>query len=256
VTTGAEPRVLGFAVHRLGEVVSTQIEAARLAANGAPEGTVVTATHQSAGRGRRGRQWLDAPGQSLLMSVVLRPPISPGLSPQLSLVAAVAVSDALGRAGVTAAIRWPNDVMVGARKICGLLPEAVTTREGALEHVILGIGLNVNQRDFPGPIQALATSMRIETRRERSVEEMQAGVLAALEDRYRRYVQGGLATLLPAWLERAQGIGGRATAADGREGIAVGIDADGALLLRGDSGETMRVVAGEVMMEAVHATGH
>jgi BirA family biotin operon repressor/biotin-[acetyl-CoA-carboxylase] ligase len=256
VTTGAEPRVLGFAVHRLGEVVSTQIEAARLAADGAPEGTVVTATHQSAGRGRRGRQWLDAPGQSLLMSVVLRPPISPGLSPQLSLVAAVAVSDALGRAGVTAAIRWPNDVMVGARKICGLLPEAVTTREGALEHVIFGIGLNVNQCDFPGPIQALATSMRIETGRERSVEEMQAGVLAALEDRYRRYVQGGLATLLPAWLERAQGIGGRATAADGREGIAVGLDADGALLLRGDSGETMRVVAGEVMMEAVHATGH
>jgi BirA family biotin operon repressor/biotin-[acetyl-CoA-carboxylase] ligase len=256
VTTGAEPRVLGFAVHRLGEVVSTQIEAARLAADGAPEGTVVTATHQSAGRGRRGRQWLDAPGQSLLMSVVLRPPISPGLSPQLSLVAAVAVSDALGRAGVTAAIRWPNDVMVGARKICGLLPEAVTTREDALEHVIFGIGLNVNQRDFPGPIQALATSMRIETGRERSVEEMQAGVLAALEDRYRRYVQGGLATLLPAWLERAQGIGGRATAADGREGIAVGLDADGALLLRGDSGETMRVVAGEVMMEAAHATGH
>lgn len=256
MTTGAEPRVLGFAVHRLGEVVSTQIEAARLAADGAPEGTVVTATHQSAGRGRRGRQWLDAPGQSLLMSVVLRPPISPGLSPQLSLVAAVAVADALGRAGVTAAIRWPNDVMVGARKICGLLPEAVTTREGALEHVILGIGLNVNQRDFPGPIQALATSMRIETGRERSVEEMQAGVLAALEDRYRRFVQGGLATLLPAWLERAQGIGGRATAADGREGIVVGLDADGALLLRGDSGETMRVVAGEVMMEAVHATGH
>jgi BirA family biotin operon repressor/biotin-[acetyl-CoA-carboxylase] ligase len=260
VTTGAESRALGFAVHRLGEVASTQIEAARLAADGAPEGTVVTATHQSAGRGRRGRQWLDAPGQCLLMSVVLRPPISPGLSPQLSLVAAVAVADALasalGSSGATAAIRWPNDVMVGARKICGLLPEAVTTREGALEHVILGIGLNVNQRDFPGPLQAIATSMRIETGRGRSVEEMQVGVLAALEERYRRYVQGGLATLLPAWLERAQGIGGRATAADGRAGIAVGLDADGALLLLGDSGETMRVVAGEVMTEAVHAAGH
>ena len=264
MTTGAEPRALEFAVHRFGEVVSTQIEASRLAAEGAPEGTVVTATHQSAGRGRRGRQWLDAPGQSLLMSVVLRPPISPGLSPQLSLVAAVAVTDALANApanalggpGVTAAIRWPNDVMVGKRKICGLLPEAVTMREGALEHVILGIGLNVNQRDFPGAIQALATSMRIETGRERSVEEMEAGVLAALEDRYRRYVQGGLATLLPAWLERAQGIGGRATAADGRVGIAVGLDADGALLLRGDGGELIRVVAGEVMMEAIHAAGH
>jgi len=256
VTAGAKVLTLGHTIHRLGEVVSTQIEAARLAAEGASEGTAVTATHQSAGRGRRGRPWLDAPGQSLLMSIVLRPPIPPGLAPQLSLVAAVAVADALGLAGATAAIRWPNDVMVGKRKICGLLPEAVTTREGALEHVILGIGLNVNQADFPEPIRELATSMRIETGGERAVDAMMATVLAALEDRYRRFVQAGLGALLPAWLERAQGIGGRATAADGREGIAVGLDLDGALLLRTDSGETMRVVAGEVKMEAFHAAGH
>jgi BirA family biotin operon repressor/biotin-[acetyl-CoA-carboxylase] ligase len=256
VTVDAPVRALGHTIHRLGEVVSTQIEAARQAADGASEGTVVTATHQSAGRGRRGRPWLDAPGQSLLMSIVLRPQIPPGLAPQLSLVAAVAVADALGLAGATAAIRWPNDVMVGKRKICGLLPEAVTTREGALEHVILGIGLNVNQVDFPEPIRELATSMRIETGGERAVDAMMATVLAALEDRYRRFVQAGLGALLPAWLERAQGIGGRATAADGREGIAVGLDLDGALLLRTDSGETMRVVAGEVMMEAFHAAGH
>ncbi len=212
MTTGAEVPILGHTIHRLGEVVSTQIEAARLAAEGASEGTVVTATHQSAGRGRRGRPWLDA--------------------------------------------RWPNDVMVGKRKICGLLPEAVTTRGGALEHMILGIGLNVDQADFPAPIRELATSMRIETGGERVVDEMLASVLAALEDRYRRFVQAGLGSLLPAWLERAQGIGGRVTAADGREGIAVGLDLDGALLLRTDSGETMRVVAGEVTMEAVHAAGH
>ena len=256
MTVDAPVRALGHTIHRLGEVVSTQIEAARQAADGASEGTVVTATHQSAGRGRRGRPWLDAPGQSLLMSIVLRPPIPPGLAPQLSLVAAVAVADALSLAGATAAIRWPNDVMVGKRKICGLLPEAVTTREGALEHVILGIGLNVNQVDFPEPIRELATSMRIETGGERAVDAMMATVLAALEDRYRRFVQAGLGALLPAWLERAQGIGGRATAADGRAGIAVGLDLDGALLLRTDSGETMRVVAGEVMMEAFHAAGH
>ena len=169
MTVDAPVRALGHTIHRLGEVVSTQIEAARQAADGASEGTVVTATHQSAGRGRRGRPWLDAPGQSLLMSIVLRPPIPPGLAPQLSLVAAVAVADALGLAGATAAIRWPNDVMVGKRKICGLLPEAVTMRDGALEHVILGIGLNVNQAEFPAPIRELATSMRIETGVERTI---------------------------------------------------------------------------------------
>jgi len=256
VTTGAHVRALGHTVYRLGEVVSTQTEAARVAAAGASEGTVVAATHQSAGRGRRGRSWLDAPGQSLLMSIVLRPPIPPALAPQLSLVAAVAVADALGSSGVTAAIRWPNDVMVGKRKICGLLPEAVTTRDGALDHVILGIGLNVNQAGFPAPIRDLATSMRIETGSERAVDGMLAAVLAALGDRYQSFVRGGLGALLPVWLERAQGIGGRATAADGREGIAVGLDLDGALLLRTDGGALIRVVAGEVMMEAIHAAGH
>jgi BirA family biotin operon repressor/biotin-[acetyl-CoA-carboxylase] ligase len=240
----------------LGVVASTQGEAARLAAAGASEGTVVTATHQSAGRGRRGREWLDAPGESLLMSIVLRPPIPPSMAPQLSLVAAVAVVDALGRTGVTAMIRWPNDVMVGERKICGMLPEAVTAREGAIEHVILGIGLNVNQRDFPSPIRTLATSVRIETGREHAVAAMLHAILAEFDGWYRHFVERGLDPLLPAWLGRARDIGRRARAADGREGTAVGLAADGALLLRTDSGETVRVVAGEVAMEVEHAAGH
>ena len=256
MTTRTPPRALGHTIHRLGEVVSTQGEAARLAADGASEGTVVTATHQSAGRGRRGREWLDAPGESLLVSIVLRPAILPGLAPQLSLVAAVAVVDALGRTGVTATIRWPNDVMVGERKICGMLPEAVTARGGPIEHVILGIGLNVNQRDFPASIRTLATSVRIETGRGHDVEEMLEVVLTGLDGWYRRFVAGGLDAVSPAWLGRAQGIGSRARAADGREGVAVGLAADGALLLRTDTGETVRVVAGEVTTEVEHAAGH
>ncbi len=254
--TGAPSRTLGHTIHRLGEVASTQAEAARFAAAGASEGTVVTATHQRAGRGRRGREWLDTQGESLLMSIVLRPRIPADLAPQLSLVAAVAVVEALDTAGMTAGIRWPNDVMAGERKICGLLPEAVTTREGALEHVILGIGLNVNQRDFPASIRMLATSVRIETGRERAVEETRDAVLAALEGWCRRFVETGLDTVRPAWLARAQGIGRRARAADGREGVAVGLAADGALLLRTDGGEAVRVLAGEVAMEAEHAAGH
>lgn len=255
MTTRGPSRRLGHTIHRLGAVASTQGEAAVLAAAGAAEGTVVTATHQSAGRGRRGREWLDAPGESLLMSIVLRPPIPPAEAPQLSLIAAVAVVDALGAAGVTAAIRWPNDVMVGGRKICGMLPEA-TTRHGTLEHVILGIGLNVNQPDFPGPLRALATSARIETGRAHAVEEMLGAVLTALDGWYARFLEGGLGALLPAWLGRAQGIGRRTRAADGREGIALGLADDGALLLRTDRGETVRVVAGEVTAEVEHAAGH
>jgi BirA family biotin operon repressor/biotin-[acetyl-CoA-carboxylase] ligase len=256
MTTRAPSRGLGHTIHRLDAVASTQGEAARFAAAGASEGTVVTATHQSAGRGRRGREWLDTRGESLLMSIVLRPPIQAALAPQLSLVAAVAVVDALGTAGVTATIRWPNDVMVGNRKICGMLPEAVTAREGTIGHVILGIGLNVNQRGFPASIRTLATSVRIETGREHAVEEMLDAVLAGLEGWYRRFVEAGLDAVRPDWLGRAQGIGRRARAGDGREGVAVGLAADGALLLRTDSGETVRVVAGEVTTEVEHAAGH
>jgi len=249
-------RVLGQSIHRLGAVASTQVEAAGLAAAGASEGTVVTATHQSAGRGRRGRDWLDLPGESLLMSIVLRPRIPANLAPQLSLVAAGAIVDALGPGGVTATIRWPNDVMVGTRKICGILPEAVTGRGGALEHVILGIGLNVNQRGFPEPIRTLATSMRIETGRAHDLDAMLDAALAGLEGWYGRFVEAGLGAILPDWLGRAQGIGRRARAADGREGVAVGLADDGALLLRTDGGETVRVVAGEVSTEGEHAAGH
>jgi BirA family transcriptional regulator, biotin operon repressor / biotin---[acetyl-CoA-carboxylase] ligase len=256
VTPRGLSRRLGHTIHRLGAVVSTQGEAARLAAAGASEGTLVTATHQSAGRGRRGREWLDAPGESLLMSVILRPPISPAAAPQLSLVAAVAVVDALAAAGVAATIRWPNDVMVGERKICGMLPEAATTHQGALGHVILGIGLNVNQHDFPDPIRALATSVMIETGRAHDVEEMLEGVVAALDGWYARFLEGGLGALAPAWLGRAQSIGRHTRAADGREGVAVGLADDGALLLRTDGGETVRVVAGEVTTEVEHAAGH
>jgi BirA family transcriptional regulator, biotin operon repressor / biotin---[acetyl-CoA-carboxylase] ligase len=256
VTARGSGGAIGRTIHRLGAVLSTQGEAAALAAAGAADGTVVTATHQSAGRGRRGRQWLDAPGESLLLSIVLRPPVPPGRAPQLSLVTAVAVVDALGGAGVHAAIRWPNDVMVCERKICGILPEAVTTPEGALEHVILGIGLNVNQRDFPAPIGDVATSVRIETGRAHALEELLAALLGALGGWYRRFLEGGLAAIRPAWLERAQSIGRRARAADGGEGIAVDLDPDGALLLRTDGGALIRVVAGEVMMEAIHAAGH
>ena len=268
MTTREASRRLGHTIHRLGAVMSTQGEAATLGAAGASEGTVVTATHQLRGRGRRGRQWFDAPGKSLLMSILLRPPMSPGEAPQLSLVAGVAVVDALAAVGVSASVRWPNDVMVAERKICGILAEATTTSRGTLERVILGIGLNVNQGDFPAPIRTLATSVRIETGRGHAVEQMLAAVLAALDGWYARFLEErlggegrlggevGLGGLRQAWIERAQNIGRRVRAADGREGVAVDLAADGALLLHTDGGETVRVVAGDVTMEAGHAAGH
>ncbi|HEY4907928.1 MAG TPA: biotin--[acetyl-CoA-carboxylase] ligase [Methylomirabilota bacterium] len=250
-------RRLGHTIHAFGTVDSTQAEASRLAAVGAPEGTVVMASHQTAGRGRRGRQWLDAEGENLLMSVVLRPPVPPEQAPQLSLVGSVAMVDALrASAGLRASIRWPNDVMMGERKICGMLPEATTSAPGALGHLVLGIGLNVNQAAFPEPVRALATSVRLETGRESDVGEMMESVLAALDRWYTRFLAAGIDGVREAWLERSQSIGRRARAGAGREGVAVDLARDGALLLRTDIGETLRIVAGDVTMEAADAARH
>jgi BirA family transcriptional regulator, biotin operon repressor / biotin---[acetyl-CoA-carboxylase] ligase len=250
-------RPLGHTIHALGTVDSTQIVAARLAASGATEGTVVTALHQREGRGRRGRPWLDKDGESLLMSVVLRPPVPPGQAPQLSLVAAVAIVDALRTFGeLSAAIRWPNDVMVGERKICGMLPEAATSGPGAIGHLVLGIGLNVNQAAFAEPLTALATSVRMETGHVHDLARVREAVLAALDRWYARFLAMGVEGLREAWLERSQSIGRRVRAGDGRVGVAVDLADDGALVIRTEDGETVRILAGDVTMEAADAARH
>lgn len=250
-------RRLGHTVHALGTVESTQIVAARLAVGGAPEGTVVTATHQTGGRGRRGRIWVDADGESLLMSVILRPRVPPEEAPRLSLVGGIAVVDALKTfAGLGARIRWPNDVLVGERKICGILPEAATSAPGTLDHVILGIGLNVNQVAFADAWRTAATSVRMETGRVSDLDEARASLLVALDDWYARFLATGLPGLREAWLARAYSIGRRAMAADGRAGVVVDLADDGALVLRTESGETLRILTGEVIMEAADAARH
>ena len=158
--------MIGSAIHRLDEVDSTQTVLAQMAREGAPDGTVVTARHQRQGRGRRGHDWWDAPGESLLLSVLLRPSVAAAEVSALSLVAAVAVAEALDAvAGVGARIRWPNDVLVGGRKIAGILPDAACRADGGVEHVVLGIGINVGQRAFPPALALVATSLFLATGR-------------------------------------------------------------------------------------------
>ena len=110
---------------------------------------MVTARHQRAGRGRRGRVWWDGAGDSLLVSVLLRPSLPVAEAPPLTFLGALAVAVAVEAEGVAAGIRWPNDVLVNGRKLAGILAEAATTAEGRLDRVVLGIGLNVDQADFP-----------------------------------------------------------------------------------------------------------
>jgi len=146
--------------------------------------------------------------------------------------------------------------MVGERKICGMLPEAATSGPGALGPLILGIGLNVNQSAFPEPLKALATSVRLETGRASDLDEVRKAVLAALDRWYARFLAAGVDGLREAWLARSQNIGRRTTAGDGRGGVAVDLGHDGALVVRTESGETLRILAGDVIMEAADAARH
>ncbi len=239
-------RVIGGILHARDEVESTQVELARLAAAGAAEGTVVTARHQRAGRGRLGRVWWDRAGESLLLSVLLRPAVAPARAPQITLMGALAVVDAVAvETGLAAAIRWPNDVTVAGRKVCGILAEAATSADGRLERVILGIGLNVNQEEFPPEVATRAASLRLLTGRVQDGPRLLAALLGALDARYREF-RAGDGALHAAWRRHCVTLGQRIRAADGAEGVAEDLDERGALLVRADDGTVWRVAAGEI----------
>jgi BirA family transcriptional regulator, biotin operon repressor / biotin---[acetyl-CoA-carboxylase] ligase len=197
--------VVCHTIHTFETVDSTQAVLGRLAANGAPEGTVIAARHQTAGRGSRGKQWWDAPGESLMFSALLRPGVPIARAPQLSLVSGVGVVDALHTCcDVDARIRWPNDVLIEGKKVCGVLPEAVSHADGRVNYVLLGIGINVHQREFPLELRDTATSLLLAT-----------GVMHDQRVRMR----------------------------DGSEGLAVDVDDTGALLVDTGRGALTRVVS-------------
>ena len=235
----AKPALERPPILRLESVDSTQNYAAELAANGAVDGTVVVAGTQTTGRGRRGRVWHDAPGSSLLLSMVLRTPLPAAHVPLLSFVAAVAVAEALRTAaGVDARLKWPNDVHVHGRKIAGILLEL----RGAV--VVLGIGVNVLQRELPADLRTLATSIALETGfadREALLSAVVDGVV-----RWRdRLEREGFAPVRARWTALAT-TPGRYVSADGAAGVARGLDDDGALIIDNDTG-TVRILAGDVV---------
>ena len=238
-------RLVGGPIHACETVESTQSVLARLAREGAPEGTVVTADHQTGGRGRRGHSWWDTPGQSLLMSVLLRPPVTAAETPSLSLVAGLAVADALETvAGVASRITWPNDVLVQGRKICGVLPEAASGADGRVAYVLLGIGINLGEHEFPEDLSEQAISLRQATGVMPDHARVLEAVLDALDRRYAEWLAGGFGAVREAWRRRACTLGERVRTADGRDGIAMDVDDTGALLVDAGEGPPARVVAG------------
>ena len=208
-----------------------------------PEGAVTTTDHQTGGRGRRGRSWVEAPGTAVLVSVLLRPPPDRA-APQLSLVgglaAAMAVEDALGLA---VQIKWPNDVMVDRRKVAGVLAEA---RDGV---VVLGIGVNVNQtrEQLPPDARVAAASLRTVDGREHDRERVLGSLLAHLDRLYAAWREGGLDAVYDD-LGARDFLRGRRVTIDGVAGTAQMITREGRLAVATDSGR-IEVESGEVAFE-------
>jgi BirA family biotin operon repressor/biotin-[acetyl-CoA-carboxylase] ligase len=228
---------------RRARVDSTQAVAFALAAAGCADGTAVVADSQAAGRGRRGRAWLDEPGASLLLSVVLRPRLELSRLPLLSLAAAVAVAETLAEvAGLAPRLKWPNDVLVSGRKIAGILLES---RLGATPLVVLGIGLNLTQRTFPPGLADRATSVALQTARPVDRERLLEVLLDALDRQRADLERGALAEVLQRWRALADTLG-RSVTIDDVHGVAADIDEAGALVVADGDGRRRLVFAGEV----------
>jgi BirA family biotin operon repressor/biotin-[acetyl-CoA-carboxylase] ligase len=229
---------------------STQDEARRLAAAGAPEGTVVWALEQTAGRGRADRTWLSPPGCGLWFSLVLRPPIDPARAAFLGIVTGVALADALRRrSGADVRLKWPNDLRVGGRKLGGILAEASLV-DGAVAWVVVGAGINLltPAGGFPAPLEDIATALD-STGPEPPAAAVLATCLAALERRYEELISEGTGPARKRWLRLSDTIGQTVAVDLGArklEGVATDLAADGALVIR-TAGGTERVTSGEVV---------
>jgi BirA family biotin operon repressor/biotin-[acetyl-CoA-carboxylase] ligase len=247
-------------IHWLREVDSTQRVARELARAGAAEGTTVIAERQTAGRGRLGRQWHSPAGVNLYCSIVLRPALAPSAVPQIALVAGAAVAATVAaESGLRPAIKWPNDVLVDGRKVAGILVE-MDSEVDRVHHVIAGIGVNLNAppRAFPRALRGTASSLLIAGGRRVDRAAFTARLLAALEARYGRYLTVGFSSVRGEWESFSSLTGTTVAVASPTgevRGRVLGLDDDGALLLRGPAGDMVRLTAGEVTVRDGYRRG-
>jgi BirA family biotin operon repressor/biotin-[acetyl-CoA-carboxylase] ligase len=242
---------MGRKIHHFQTIDSTNSAAYQLAMRGAAEGEIVVAESQEKGRGRLGRHWSSPPFLNLYLSVILRPQIPPHQASLITLVAAVAAADAVEKfSDLHPTIKWPNDILLGGRKVAGLLNE-IHSETDRIHFVILGIGvnLNMNRKMFSKEIRGVATSLKREMGETISRKVFLRSLLEELEGWYAIFLKEGGAPVLEAWRERAKIEGKRVKVTSFGEtlsGVAVDVDSDGALILKTKDGEEKRIVAGDV----------
>lgn len=256
---------------------STSNDISRLALGGAPEGTIVTADMQTAGKGRRGRSWESTAGTSLLFSVLLRPKLEPDTAPQITLLMAMAVTKAVRQmTGLDAYIKWPNDVVVNGKKVCGILTE-MRLKDRRIDFVVVGTGVNVNQTSIPKEMEEIASSLLLEKNRmsgkkfEHSDEdcndetecvtlldrdELLEHILTAFDKYYELFLQkqdlSDLITEYNSWLVS---LDKEVKVLDPKgefNGISKGINEKGELLVTLPNGGVTAIYAGEVSVRGMY----
>ena len=245
----------GKTVHFARETDSTNLWIKRLAKEGASEGTLALAEFQSAGRGRLGRSWEVPEGTSVMMSILLRPKFEPQYAPTLTLVMGMAVAKAVKNLGFDVSIKWPNDVIVSHKKICGILTE-MGVRDGKIEYAVIGVGINVNIREFPEEMADKATSLYLESGREFDRSQIPGLVMEAFEKYYEKFAAtcdlSGLKEEYESILANYnQPV--RVLAKEPYEGVARGITDGGELLVEKTDGTIVAVSAGEVSVRGLYS---
>ncbi len=237
------------------KVGSTNAVAMQAAAEGAPEGTVIVAEEQTAGRGRGGHTWYSARGAGIYCSLVLRPVVAPADSLLISLAAALAVQAAIQQVKTAGAdicpdLKWPNDLLLRGKKFCGILTE-MNAEPTRVRYLVVGIGINVNHAQFPEELQDEATSLRLYSGTVWSRVELAAALLKSVHLEYRRLTGGARDSLLRRFCDSSSMVEGAKVSVDengGFEGITQGLDARGFLLVRTNEG-VRTVLSGTVRLK-------
>ncbi|WP_340398682.1 biotin--[acetyl-CoA-carboxylase] ligase [Paenibacillus sp. FSL H8-0079] len=235
----------------LTSTLSTQGDVLKLAEQGQAEGAVVIAEEQTGGRGRFGRKWFSPPGKGIWMSVLLRPDVPLQHTPQLTLLAGVAVCRAVRACtGADAGIKWPNDLLIDGRKVCGILLES-TVEDHEVRYCIAGIGVDVNfdPEDYPEDLTTIATSLKMETGQPIDRTKLAAAILTELEQLYFLYQKEGFGVISALWEALSVSMNREITVTNPHgviEGNAIGLDPSGALIVEKRDGERALVISGEI----------
>jgi BirA family biotin operon repressor/biotin-[acetyl-CoA-carboxylase] ligase len=252
LSSGLKTKLIGTKIIHFFETDSTNTQAQQYALDGCQEGTVITAESQTKGRGRRSRDWYSPHGKGIYMSVILYPRISLKGLPRITLVAAVAAAEALqASAGIRVEIKWPNDLLMNNKKICGILTE-LNSLGNEKNVVIVGIGINVNTplEMFPADIADIATSILIETKQPPPRPVIIKSLIEHFDHYYEIFLHGGFNSILEKWKDYSNIIGRKInvnqTGGVHVTGTVIDVDADGALLVRDTDGVIQTIYSGEI----------